>query len=232
MKERVEKFGPTEIVLRDNELMLGIQQIIEDAIKKGYKKSWVINAISQRWRDMIPMQEKDKLELTDDEKSFFEKVDKFYSDYGQAFVMRASWRENKSNWENRDKIEEKANDTCYKKRILDSLRIATKSIYCIFCREDTITLQKIEQYNKKLFGFIHGLLDPYTINCALDDLYLVDDMPIYILEEKERRKYENIYAFTIECNENYREFCKKYSYRNTELNRAAMQLIWIISTYY
>ena len=108
MKERVEKFGPTETVLRDNELMLGIQQIIEDAIKKGYKKSWVINAISQRWRDMIPMQEKDKLELTDDEKSFFEKVDKFYSNYGQAFVMRASWRENKSNWENRDKIEEKA----------------------------------------------------------------------------------------------------------------------------
>lgn len=229
MKERVEKINPTEIVLSDNELMLEIQKIIEVAIKKGYTKTSVINAISQRWRDMAPKQEKTEFELTDDEKAFFEKVDKFYSDYGQAFVMRASWRENKSNWENRDKIEEKANDTCYKKRILDSLRIATKSMYCIFGREDTITLHKIEQYNKKLFDFKYGICDPYTINCALNDLYLIDDVPVYTLDLDERSKY---CLHTIENNEKYWNFTQKYSYRNTELNRAAMQLIWVISTYY
>lgn len=232
MKERIEKIDSTEIVLNDNELMLKVHKAIEEAIQKGYTKTSVINAVSKKWQDMNAKQEKTELELTDDEKTFFEKVDKFYSDYGQAFVMRASWRENKSNWENRNKIEEKANDTHYKKRILDSLRMATKSIYCIFCREDTITLQKIEQYNKKLFGFIYGLLDPYTINCALNDLFLVGDMPIYLLDAEERRKYENIHLHTIENNEKYWNFIKKYSYRNTELNRAAMQLIWIISTYY
>lgn len=236
MKERVEKLYSTEIVLKDNELMLGIQQIIEDAIKKGYKKSWVINAISQRWRDMIPMQERDKLELTDDEKAFFEKVDKFYSDYGQAFVMRASWQYYKSNWQNRDKIEKLAEDPCFRKRVLDSLKVTTKSMYCVFCREDTITLQKIEKYNAKLFDYKDIFYDSYIINCALNDLFLIDDMLIYILGGEERRKYEktygNIYAFSIECNKNFREFCEKYSYRNTERNRAAMQLIWIISTYY
>lgn len=229
MKERVEKINPTEIVLSDNELMLEIQKIIEDAIKKCYTKTSVINAFSQKWRDMTHKQEKKEFELTDDEKAFFEKVDKFYSDYGQAFVMRVSWHDNGSNWENRDKIEKKAQNSCYKKEILDSLKMATKSIYCIFCREDTITLQKIEQYNKKLFGFKHGICDPYIINCALDDLFLVDDMPVYTLDFDERSK---CYPHTIENNEKYWNFIKKYSYRNTELNRAAMQLIWVISTYY
>lgn len=220
MKERVEKIDATEIVLSDNELMPGIQKLIEDAIKKGYKKSWVINAISYRWRDMAPKQEKTELEFTDDEKAFFEKIDKFFSDYGQAFVMRASWRVNDSNWQNRDEIEKLAQAPDYIETILNMMRTSTKSMYCIFCREDTITLQKIEKYNKKLFGFLYGLWDPYFINCALNDLFLVDDMPVYTLDSDERSKY---YLHTIENNEKYWNFIKKYSYRNTKLNRVAMK---------
>ncbi|MBR3209538.1 MAG: hypothetical protein IKF82_04645 [Bacilli bacterium] len=231
MKEMAKKPDAMEIVLDDKKLTPIIRRMIEEAIQKGYNKTSVMNAMSQMWRDMVPKNEKIKLELTIDEQAFFEKVDMFFSEYGQAFVRRVSWKENDLNWQNRGKIEEKVHNSDYAKHILDSLIMFTKSVFCTFCREDTITLANIKKYNMELFGRKYVLpCDLYPISCALDDLFVVDgNNLVYVLEKKD---YENIYSFSIERNERYRQFIEKYSYRSTNLTKIAMKLIWIVSTYY
>lgn len=235
MKEMVKKPDATEIVLDDKELTSIIRRMIEEAIQKGYNKTSVMNAMSQMWRDMVSKNEKIKLELTIDEQAFFEKVDMFFSEYGQAFVTRISWRENGSNWENMRKIEEKVHDADYARHILDSIRMFTKSVYCTFCREDTITFANIEKYSMNLFSSkcMLGMSYMYPISCALEDLIFIgDNKPVYVLKAEDRARYENIYSLLIERNEKYCKFIEKYSYRRTELASVAMMLIWIVSTYY
>lgn len=224
MKEMVKKTDSTQIVLDDKELTLIIQRMIEDAIQKKYRKTYVMNAISQTWSNMIPKEKIKLLELTSDEQNFFEKVDMFFSEYGQAFVTRVNWFENGLRWQNRKEIEKN-----YEKHILDSLIMFAKSAFCTFCREDTITLANIKKYNMQLFGRKYVLpIDLYPIRCALDDLFVVDGKPFYVL----KKDCKNIYSFSIERNENYQQFIKKYSYRRTELTQITMKLIWIISSYY
>lgn len=235
MKEMVKKPDAAEIVLNDKEITLIIRRLIEEAIQNSYNKTSVMNAMSQIWNDMMPKKEETKLQLTADEQAFFEKVDKFFSEYGQAFITRISWRENGSNWENMRKIEEKVHDADYARHILDSIRIFTKSVYCTFCREDTITFANIDKYSMKLFSSkcMLGMSDMYPISCALEDLIFIgDNKPVYVLKAEDRARYENIYSLLIERNEKYCKFIEKYSYRRTKLASVAMMLIWIISTYY
>ncbi len=226
MKERKEEFDPTTIILSDENFNLAIRSLIEDAIKKGYLKTKVMNVISQTWSDMIPKQEKTKFEPTTEELAFFEKVDKFFLEYGKVFVVRMYLKENNYDWQNREKYKEE-----YAKNVLDSLTKFTKSVFCTFCREEKMTLANIKKYNMELWGFKYlGPLDLNSIKFALGDLYVIDQKLVYALGSEERKKYENIYLYSIGRNEDFQSFIKKYSYRRSNLAEVAMKLIWLIST--
>ena len=227
MKERKEEFDPTTIILSDENFNLAIRGLIRAAIEKGYTKTRVIHVISQTWSDMLPKQEKAKFEPTTEELAFFEKADNFFLEYGKAFVVRMHLRESNLNWRNREKYTEE-----YAKSVLDSLTKFTKSVFCTFCREEKMTLANIRKYNMALWESMYmEPLDFYTINHAFDDLYVIDNKLVYALESEDRKKYENIYLFTIDRNEDFQSFIKKYSYRRTDLTQVAMKLVWVISTH-
>lgn len=226
MKERKEEFDPTTIILSDENFNLAIRSLIEDAIKKGYLKTNVMNIISQTWRDMIPKQEKTKSEPTTEEQAFFEKADKFFLEFGKVFVVRMYWQKIDYDWQNRENYKEE-----YAKNVLDSLTKFTKSVFCTFCREEKMTLANIRKYNMELGEMMYiGYQDFYPINCALDDLYVIDKKLVCAQDFKERKKYKNIYSYSIERNEDFQNFIKKFSFRRSDLTNVAMKLIWVIST--
>ena len=233
MKRRVKKPDATEIILGDKELTLIIRRMIQEAIQKGYCKTSVMKVISSIWRDMVPKKERTMMEPSAEEQIFFDKVDKFYEEYGIAFVTRACWIKCDFSWQNKEKINQMVNNPEFARIVLDSLRMFTKSVYCTFCREESFTREKIKKYSYELFGYKKMLYSNlYGTKCALDDLYLFgEERPIYIIESEELAKYQNIFSYTIDANESYREFVAKYSYKKTDLTRVAMELIWLIDTY-
>lgn len=227
MKERKEEFDPTTIILSDENFNLAIRSLIEDAIKKGYVKTKVMNIISQTWSEMIPKQEKAKFEPTTEDLDFFNKVDKFFLEYGKAFVVRVFLIETGQKWQNRENYGEE-----YAKIVLDSLVKFTKSVFCTFYHEEKMTLANIRKYNMELWGCMYvGPQKFYPINHALDDLYVINKKLVYAIESEDLKKYENISSFSIERNEDFKSFIKKYSYRRSDLTQVAMKLIWVISTY-
>ncbi len=233
MKERKNSDVSLNRVLNDADLMVKIQSVIEDAVGKGYTKTPVMHALSQKWQDMNQDEKEKVYVITDEDMAFFEKIDKFYSDYGQAFVLRTSWRECGARWEDRKKIEEKAQSSRFQKRVLDSLKVATKSIYCIFRTGGSFTLKKIERFNRELFGCRFASFDAYVVDSAISDLYFYKSMPVYESYNFEtERIYDQGYVFCIDNNASFCAFVEQHPCRNTLLNMAALKLIWIISTYY
>jgi len=212
----------------DRDFNLKLLEIINYAVQKGYTKTFVINSFSQKWSEIINAQNDKLVKLTDKEKEFFEKVDKFYSDFGQAFVLRESWRDSSFDWNKREEIETRAQKSFYINRLLAKLKVSTKSMYYIYSRGGAFTKKSIKNYNKKLFGFSKGIDNIYTINRALGDLFIVGSKIIYVIDEKERTNY---LGNRIIYNENYLKFVKSRSYRNTELTSLSLKLIWIISNY-
>ena len=101
------------------------------------------------------------------------------------------------------------------------------------CREEKMILANIRKYNMELWGSVY--MEPrnfYTIDCAFDAFYVIDKKLVYALGSEERKNHENIYLFTIERNEEFQSFIKKYSYQRSDLTQVAMKLIWIISYHY
>lgn len=229
MKKKVEMPDATNTVLNDKEVALIIQSLVKEAIKKGYKKTDFMNAISQTWNDMIPKKD-NHIQPTDDEINFFEKVEMFFAEYSEPFIRRIAWRDAGSDWSKKNTIEEKVNNPKYVKYVFDSLILFTKCAYVTFCREDSITLRSIEKYSTRIFG-CHcsvNMKDIYAISRALDDImYAEKERPVYVQNFSER-----VYANRIESNHMYQEFIKEFSYRRGELPTLSLKLIWAISTYY
>ena len=166
-------------ILSDNDFMMEVKELINRAANNGYAKTYVLKVISNTWKDVIPNneQEEGEFELTDDEKEFFDKVDKFFAEFGEDLVKLTVRYIKNLTWPSVKKDIINLNSPDKKRKFTDSLIMLTKCIYCIFSRKTTFTRKDIQQFGQKIFNCKFEICDPYILNFALDDLFFADGQP-------------------------------------------------------
>lgn len=172
MKITEKHQSSAEIVLNDKELSLIIRRLIDEATKKSYNKTSVTKAISKIWSDIVPKEDKVRLDVTIDEQTFFNKVDIFFSEYGQKFVDELEILKD-DGWSK--------NNSMKKTNLLRYLKVFAKSMYCVFHREDTITFAYINKYCKMLdnHGYVIKEKELYLLARVLNKIVIVDNKLIY-----------------------------------------------------
>ena len=131
-------------------------------------------------------------------------------------------------------MERSAKEHPYKERFIFDLLIYIKCVYCVFLREESITLEHLRKYSKELFDKRTSVpCNEATLEKTLDDfIFIEENEPIYDYSGEKRRQYEHWSTFRSKRLKHYEEFVAKYKFRSTALNRASIRIIWLISTYY
>ena len=233
MKEEEKTTDPKKIIMNDGELMASIEEIVNRSVKKGYKKTDVFDVISNTWKKSKPKYQC-AINLTDEEKVFFDKAENFVTKYGEELFKSSLWERMSPENRKYEDIERIAKEHFYKERFISDLRIYIKCVYCVFLREKSITRKQLRKYSNELFGEKTSVpFDEYTLEIILDDFIFIEETePIYDFSGEKRKLYENWSTFRSKCLVHYEEFVAKYKFRNSALNRASMRIIWLISTYY
>ena len=233
MKEKEKTTDPKEIIMNDRGLMASIEEIVKRSVEKGYYKTDVLDVINHTWKKSKPKCQC-AINLTDEEKAFFDKAENFVTKYGEEIFKRELWERMSPERRRHENMERRAKEHTYKERFISDLLIYIKCVYCVFLREESITLEHLRKYSKELFGKRTSVpCNEDTLEKTLDDfIFIEENEPIYDYSGEKRRQYEHWSTFRSKRLEHYEEFVAKYKFRSSALNRASIRIIWLISTYY
>ena len=209
------------------------EEIVNRSVKKGYYKTDVLYVISNTWNESKSKCRR-TIKLTDEEKAFFDKAENFVTKYGEEIFKRELWERMSPERRRHEDMERSAKEHPYKERFIFDLLIYIKCVYCVFLREESITLEHLRKYSKELFDKRTSVpCNEATLEKTLDDFIFIEETePIYDFSGEKRKLYENWSTFRSKCLVHYEEFVAKYKFRSTALNRASIRIIWLISTYY
>ena len=209
------------------------EEIVNRSVKKGYYKTDVLYVISNTWNESKSKCRR-TIKLTDEEKAFFDKAENFVTKYGEEIFKRELWERMSPERRRHEDMERSAKEHPYKERFIFDLLIYIKCVYCVFLREESITLKQLRKYSNELFGERTSVpCNEYTLEKILDDFIFIEETePIYDFSGEKRKLYENWSTFRSKRLVHYEEFVAKYKFRSSALNRASMRIIWLISTYY
>ena len=233
MKEKKKTTDPKEIIMNDRGLMASIEEIVKRSVEKGYYKTDVLSVIGNTWNE-LKFRCRSTIKLTDEEKAFFDKAENFVTKYGEEIFKRELWERMSPERRRHENMERRAKEHPYKERFISDLLIYIKCVYCVFLREESITLKQLRKYSNELFGERTSVpCSEYTLEKILDDFIFIEETePIYDFSGEKRKLYENWSTFRSKRLVHYEEFVAKYKFRSSALNRASMRIIWLISTYY
>ena len=233
MKEKEKTTDPKEIIMNDRGLMASIEEIVKRSVEKGYYKTDVLYVISNTWNESKSKCRR-TIKLTDEEKAFFDKAENFVTKYGEEIFKRELWERMSPERRRHEDMERSAKEHPYKERFIFDLLIYIKCVYCVYLREESITLEHLRKYSKELFDKRTSVpCNEATLEKTLDDfIFIEENEPIYDYSGEKRRQYEHWSTFRSKRLKHYEEFVAKYKFRSTALNRASIRIIWLISTYY
>ena len=214
-----------------------IESLVKEMMRLGFKKTDAMQLISNTWNRGIKQKLKcNLLQMTEEEKEFSEKVDRFVHEYGEYFVGRAlseHYRNSGRYFFTEDILSEAKVWTLYDD-IIYALSIYLKIVYVVFRRESSITQEHLRNYSKQIFGVSSSLpcQSAITLEDFLDDFIFVDDGKPICDPFKKKRKDHDGYRHFCSKDLEYHEFANQYKIRSVPLNRASLKLIWLIETYF
>ena len=217
MKKRPGKHldQATDIILNDKEMEVLVKQLVQKAHDKGACVSHLNKAISTIWQEQFHVEFKPK-ELTEAEKSFAKKVEKFLAHYENDFIKHT------------DKL---AKRSCiyFKKNYFYQLICA---IYGTFESKDTITKELIVNYAKE-----HGFKDPYFC-CFMSDitfLYTFISDHLRFSQDNQLPVYSEEWVgfdHSITSVKTYNDFSNQFVLSSTKTCKTAVRVIWLIKTFF
>ncbi len=216
----MEKKGTKNIILEDEKLNNLIRQLVNEAYNKGYSKTDFLEIINQVWKEKSLTQE-ENIGLTEDEKTFFEKVKAFVEHYKNPILEEYN---KKSFVRFHVKITEDIKVT----QLLNNMIIGITCMYIVLSKENTIIQKDINQCARIYFKdsyFAWDSIKTEVLKNFFHKLYICDtyELPMY----SENLNYQN----EILANE-IKEFVSQYNYRNSGLNYVTMAALYVIQKYF
>ena len=214
--------GTIKIILSDENIGPIIRSLIE-ATNGKYDKINVLGAVKSAWEEANPAEE---LKITQQEKIFFLRVDRFLEDYGQYIIQKYYTI-----------VECPSNDTKIRKQkddeIINWFKFFIYAGYCKYYRGETIGLGEISKFAINMFGLDRKrayvgstcqIMIQFFKNCAYPEN---GTLPVYIgnVNKITEREFLN-------SNKEYLSFLKTYKGRKNDAVVAIYSTLWFIFRYY
>lgn len=216
MKKRPGKHPDqaTDIILNDKEMEDLVKQLVQKAHNSGACVTHLNRAISSVWQEQFHIEFEPK-KLTEKEKAFAKKTEKFLSHYENYFVEH---------------------NGIYLKRYIsfnkEYFYQLLCSMYGIFENEDNITKELIVKFAKE-HGFKHSNF--YYFRSDMNFLNDFISCHLHFYQDNTIPTYSKDWVgsdYSISSMDDYYNFTKQYVISSTRTCQTAIMAIWLIEKYF